>query len=216
MKKNIFLAGLFMSCFAIGLAVLALYFVFDSTRTEVVALNNQLRDLDTQIDELRTLQAKHPEDQKTAKAFARLNMDRVLLPQPWFLQMELAEKGLFSFIVSVFGSAETRRANLRKIVLERAQNTKMDGCPAEFQRLFKIYASEEGYGSESLQALRNFASSYEEADNSSTKLPDSKPAVASESSELSDFSVSSETSELPELSGPTEPVGPPGGVIQTQ
>lgn len=200
-----------MSCLGIGLAVLALYFIFDGTRTEVIAVNDQLRDIDKQIEEQRARLAKNPAEPKIKKNLAKLHMERVLLPQPWFLQMELAEKGLTSFILNVFGSAEARRARLRSIVLERAQTTNIDECPAEFQRLFKIYASEEGYGSKSMQALRDFASNYAGDDNFSVT-----PAVSAEPSELSDSSVSSETSELPDLSQPAEPAGPPGGVIQVQ
>lgn len=217
MKKHIFLAGLFMSCLGIGLAVLALYFIFDGTRTEVIAVNDQLRDIDKQIEEQRVRLAKNPAEPKIKKNLAKLHMERVLLPQPWFLQMELAEKGLTSFILNVFGSAEARRARLRSIVLERAQTTKIDECPAEFQRLFKIYASEEGYGSKSMQALRDFASNYAGDDNfSATPTGDSAPVASAEPSGLSDSSVSSETSELPDLSRPAEPTGPPGGVIQVQ
>jgi len=206
-----------MSCLGIGLATLALYFIFDGTRTEVIAVNDQLRDIDKQIEELRAGLAKSPADPKITKKLAKLHMEKVLLPQPWFLQMELAEKGLTSFIFNVLGSAEARRARLRSIVLERAQTTKIDECPAEFQRLFKIYASEEGYGSKSMQALRDFASNYAGDDNfSAAPTGDATPAVSAEPSELSDASVSSETSELSDLSRPAESAGPPGGVIQVQ
>lgn len=160
MKKHIFLAGLFMSCLALSLAVLALYFIFTDTKAEVQSVNNQLLAIDKKIDILRTAQTKRPDASESKKELAKLNMEKVLLPQVWLLQMELAEKGLISFIFDVFRSPEARQKSLRRIVLERAKATKIDGCPLEFQRLFKIYASEEGYGSESLQALRSFANSY--------------------------------------------------------
>ena len=210
MKKHIFLAGLFMSCLGIGLAVMVLYFIFDGTRTEVIAINDQLHDLDAQIARLHLRQAGEPANPKIAKELAKLHMEKVLLPQPWFLQMELAEKGLPSFILNVIGSAEARRARLRSIVLERAQSTKIDECPAEFQRLFKIYASEEGYGSTSLHAMRDFASNYAGDDNFadvSEDLPEPvKPAepaalpdttATSPESATSTETTASATSEVP-------------------
>ena len=211
MKKHIFLAGLFMSCLGLGLAVLVLYFIFDGTRTEVIAVNAQLLDLDNQINRLHARKTGEPANPKTARELAKLHMEKVLLPQPWLLQMELAEKGLVSFIFNVFGSAEARRARLRSIVLERAQSTKIDECPAEFQRLFKIYASEEGYGSESLQAMHDFASNYTGDDNFADTAED-LPEPASES-------ATSTESAAPATPGQTEgqiPAGPPGGVIQVQ
>ena len=155
-----------MSCLGLGLAGLAVFFIFTGTKTEVQAVQSQLREIDTRIDELHLEQTKTPDKKGIKAALEKLNMEKVLLPQPWLLQMELVEKGLPSFLYDVFRSPEARREALQKIVLERANATRTDDCPPEFQRLFKIYASKEGYGSERLQTLRGFASSYAGKDDS--------------------------------------------------
>jgi len=149
-----------MSCLALGLAGLALSFIFTETKAEIQVVNAQLLDIDRQINELRDEQTKNPGKKGIKIALEKLNMEKVLIPQVWLLQMELAEKGLISFIFDVFRSPEARQKALRNIVLTRAKSTKIDGCPQEFQRLFNIYASEKGYSSENLQTLRSFASSY--------------------------------------------------------
>lgn len=174
MKKQIFLAGLFMSFFGFGLAGLVLYFIYDGTVEEVVSVKAQLVDLDIRIDKMKAALAAKPDDLKTRHALEKTSMERVLLPQLWFLQMEMVEKGVINFIFHAFASPEARREKLRNRVLERAGATDISACPEKFQKLFRFYASPTGYGIGTLSKLRDFANSYEITDN--TSEPDQSQA----------------------------------------
>ncbi len=170
MKKQIFLAGLFMSFFGIGLAGLVLYFIYTGTVEEVESIKAQIVDLDKRIDKMQLTLKTKPDDPKIRHSLEKACMERVLLPQPWLLQMELAEKGVINFIFHAFGSAEARREKLRNIIFERANATDISACPAKFQKMFKFYASPTGYNIESLDNLRDFAANYEIADEFSEPI----------------------------------------------
>jgi len=163
MKKP-FLAALFMSCFAFALAAIALFLIYTSTAEEVQSLRDQQQDINQQIDKARLKQVQSPDDKRLALKLEKLNMERVLLPLPWALEIEMVENGPISFILSVFGSAEARKEKLRNLILDQAAKTDLNGCPQEFRRLFKIYASPAGFGSESLQNLHDFAEKYSGSD----------------------------------------------------
>ncbi|KAF1082004.1 MAG: hypothetical protein GQF41_1644 [Candidatus Rifleibacterium amylolyticum] len=156
MKKT-FLAALFMSCFAFALAAIALFLIYTSTAEEVQSLCGQQQHINQLIDKARLKLAQSPDDKSLVLDLEKLNMERVLLPLPWALEIEMVENGPISFILSVFGSAEARKEKLRNLILDQAAKTDLEGCPEEFRRLFRIYASPTGFGSESLQNLRNFA-----------------------------------------------------------
>jgi len=173
MKKPVMLAALFMSCFALGLAALAIFLIYTSTVEEVQSVRDQQADIAQLIDKARQKQLQNPSEVKLGTELAKLNMERVLLPQPWLLEMEMVDNGPISFLGHVLGSAEARKEKLRKLVLDRASKTDLDGCPEEFRRLFRIYASPTGYGSESLQNLRDFAEKYSSKDDFG--LPDTTP-----------------------------------------
>lgn len=159
MKKP-FLAALFMSCFAFALAAIALFLIYTSTAEEVQSVRNQQQHINRLIDKARLKLSQSPDDKSLVLDLEKLNMERVLLPLPWALEIEMVENGPISFILSVFGSAEARKEKLRNLILDQAAKTDLDGCPEEFRRLFRIYASPTGFGSESLQNLRDFAEKY--------------------------------------------------------
>lgn len=178
MKNPVVLAALFMSGFALLLAGAAMMLIYTSTVEEVQIIYKQQNHINELIDKARLQQTREPDDDSIKKNLEKLHMERVLLPQTWFLEMEMAENGPLSFMINVFGSAEARREKLRRLVLERAAKTDLEGCPEKFKRLFRIYASPTGYGSESLQNLRDFAEKYSGIDDFS--LPDAAPAEESE------------------------------------
>jgi hypothetical protein len=156
MKKPV-IAALFMSLFAFGLAALAIFWIYQSTAAEVEAVRREQQYIQALIDKTSLEQKQDPTDSELTIKLEKLNMERVLLPQPWALEMEMVDNGPISFLANIFKSSEARKESLRKIVLERAGKTDLSGCPKEFVRLFRIYASPTGYGSESLQNLREFA-----------------------------------------------------------
>ncbi|NLF96255.1 MAG: hypothetical protein GX569_05905 [Candidatus Riflebacteria bacterium] len=164
MKKP-FLAALFMSCFAFALAAIALFLIYTSTAEEVQSLRGQQQHIHQLIDKARLKLAQSPEDKSLVLDLEKLNMERVLLPLPWALEIEMVENGPISFILNVFGSAEARKEKLRNLILDQAGKTDLDGCPEEFKRLFRIYASPTGFGGESLQNLRDFAEKYGGSDD---------------------------------------------------
>jgi hypothetical protein len=174
MKKPVILAALFMSCFAFGLAVMAIMLIYTGTAEEVQSVRDQQLEMDRMIDKARQNQLQNPSDRKLNIKLKKLNMERVLLPQPWVLEMEMVDKGPINFLLHVLGSAEARKEKLRNLVLERAALTDLDGCPEEFRRLFRIYASPTGFGMESLQNLRNFAENY--SGNDDFGLPEETPS----------------------------------------
>ena len=166
MKNPVVLAALFMSGFALLLAGAAMALIYTSTVEQVQIIYKQQNHINEMIGKARQKQTQEPDDASIRMNLEKLHMERVLLPQAWSLEMEMVENGPFSFLISVFGSAEARREKLRRLVLERAGKTDLDGCPEEFKRLFRIYASPTGYGSESLQNLRDFAEKYGGSDDS--------------------------------------------------
>ncbi len=165
MKNPVVLAALFMSGFALILAGAAMMFIYTATVEEVKGVKDQLQYMDNLIDETKQRLSQKPDSRKLKIELEKQHMERVLIPQPWLLEMEMAENGPVSFLFNVLGSAEARKEKLRGLVLERAAKTDLTGCPQEFQRLFRIYASPTGYGSESLQNLRDFAEKHTGSDD---------------------------------------------------
>jgi hypothetical protein len=165
MKNPLLLAALIMSCLVFGLAGTAVMFIYTSTVSGVESFKEQQAHINELIDKTRLRQSQNPDDRQIKIELEKLNMERVIMPQTWFFEIELVEKGLGNFLLHIIGSAEARKEKLRSIVLERAAKTDLDGCPDEFKRLFRIYASPTGYGQESLQNLRDFAEKYGGSDD---------------------------------------------------